>query len=109
MQNEKLYLSIRKNERWLKIQFKNGYGWKARYDEESGRYFGEYGGIQEYNLYELTKQQYDALDKKMKESDAGTIMHQGRHSICQSMTDAVLLIRLFLTTTMKNSARGRTS
>lgn len=60
-------------------------------------------------IYELTKEQYDALDKKMKESDAGTIMHQGRHSICQSMTDAVLIIRLFLTTTMKNSARGRTS
>ena len=60
------------------MQFKKGYGWKACYDEKSGRYFGEYGGIQEYNLYELTKEQYDALDKKMKESDAGTIMHEGR-------------------------------
>lgn len=61
------------------MQFKKGYGWKACYDEERGRYFGEYGGIQEYNLYELTKEQYDVLDKKMKESDAGTIMHEGRH------------------------------
>ena len=61
------------------MQFKKGYGWKACYDEESGRYFGEYGGIQAYHLYELTKEQYDALDKKMKESDAGTIMHEGRH------------------------------
>ena len=61
------------------MQIKKGYGWKACYDEESGRYFGEYGGIQEYNLYELTKEQYDALDKKTKESDAGTIMHEGRH------------------------------
>ena len=60
------------------MQFKKGYGWKACYDEESGRYFGEYGGIQAYNLYELTKEQYDALDKKMSESDAGTIMHEGR-------------------------------
>ena len=59
---------IRRNERWLKMQFKKGYGWKACYDEETGRYFGEYGGIQEYNLYELTKEQYDALDKKRKES-----------------------------------------
>ena len=49
------------------MQFKKGYGWKACYDEESGRYFGEYGGIQEYHLYELTKEQYDALDKKMSE------------------------------------------
>ena len=60
------------------MQFKKGYGWKACYDEESGRYFGEYGGIQAYNLYELTKEQYDALDKKMSESDAGTIMCEGR-------------------------------
>ena len=52
------------------MQFKKGCGWKACYDEESERYFGEYGGIQEYNLYELTKEQYDALDKKMKESEA---------------------------------------
>ena len=61
------------------MQFKKGCGWKACYDEESGQYFGEYGGIQEYNLYELTKEQYDALDKKMKESEAGTIMCEGRH------------------------------
>ena len=61
------------------MQFKKGYGWKACYDEGSERYFGEYGGIQEYNLYELTKEQYDALDKKMKESEAGAIMHEGRH------------------------------
>ena len=61
------------------MQFKKGYGWKACYDEKSGRYFGEYGGIQAYNLYELTKEQYDTLDKKMNESDAGTIMHEGRH------------------------------
>ena len=46
------------------MQFKKGDGWKACYEEESGRYFGEYGGIQAYNLYELTKEQYDALDKK---------------------------------------------
>ena len=82
-------MSVRRNERRCeirlsilsegKMQFKKGYGWKACYDEESGRYFGEYGGIQAYNLYELTKEQYDALDKKMKESDAGTIMHEGRH------------------------------
>ena len=61
------------------MQFKTGLGWKACYDEEAGRYFGEYGGIQAYHLYELSKEQYDALDKKMKESEAGSIMHEGRH------------------------------
>ena len=61
------------------MQFKKGNGWNACYDEESGRYFGEYGGIQAYHLNELTKAQYDALDKKMRESDAGSIMYEGRH------------------------------
>jgi len=61
------------------MTFKIGNGWKACYDEEMGRYFGEYGGIQSYNLYELTKEQYDALDKKMSEGDACKIMYEGRH------------------------------
>ena len=61
------------------MQFKKGNGWNACYDEESGRYFGEYGGIQAYHLNELTTAQYDALDKKMRESDAGSIMYEGRH------------------------------
>lgn len=61
------------------MQFKKGSGWKACFDEENGRYFGEYGGIQAYRLNELTKEQYDALDGKMTESDAGSIMYEGRH------------------------------
>jgi len=59
--------------------FKNGSGWKACFDENSGRYFGEYGGFQEYHLFEITKEIFDRLDKKMLESDAGSIMHEGRH------------------------------
>ena len=58
---------------------KKGSGWKAVYDEESGRYFGEYGGVQAYHLNELTKEQYDTLDKKMTEGDASLIMYEGRH------------------------------
>ena len=61
------------------MQFKKGSGWKAAYDNESGRYFGEYGGIQAYNLYELTKEQYEALDADMSEGDASLIMYEGRH------------------------------
>ena len=61
------------------MQFKKGYGWKACYNEEDGRYTAEYGGIQAYHLYEITKEIYDKLDKRMKESEAIQIIHDGRH------------------------------
>ena len=61
------------------MQFKKGSGWKACYDEKTGRYFGEYGGIQSYHLYELEKELYDRLDEEMTEGDAGSIMYEGRH------------------------------
>ncbi len=61
------------------MQFKNGDGWKACFDESSGRYFGEYGGIQSYHLFELTKELFDRLDETMTEGDAGSIMYDGRH------------------------------
>ena len=59
--------------------FKKGSGWKACFDSDSGRYFGEYGGIQDYHLFEITKEMFEKLDKKMRESEAGSIMHEGRH------------------------------
>ena len=59
--------------------FKKGFGWKACFDSDSGRYFGEYGGIQDYHLFEITKEMFEKLDKKMRESEAGSIMHEGRH------------------------------
>ena len=59
--------------------FKKGSGWKACYDSQTGLYYGEYGGIQEYHLYEITKAIFDQLDKKMRESEAGSIMQEGRH------------------------------
>ena len=61
------------------MEFKEGYGWKACYDEEKGKYFGESGGIMSYHLYELTEDLYGLLNSKMTESDAWTIMDQGRH------------------------------
>ena len=61
------------------MQFKTGSGWKACYDEDTGRYFGEYGGIQSYHLYELTKEIYDQLDREMTEGEASTVMYEGRH------------------------------
>ena len=61
------------------MQFKKGSGWKACYDEQTGRYFGENGGIQAYHLYELTKEQYEQLKDDMAEVEASGIMHEGRH------------------------------
>lgn len=59
--------------------FKKGSGWKACFDSESEKYFGEYGGIQDYHLFEITKEIFEKLDKKMRESEAGSIMREGRH------------------------------
>ena len=61
------------------LKFKIGSGWKACYDEEKERYFGEYGGIMSYHLFELTKEQYDQLNDETTEGDASTIMYEGRH------------------------------
>ena len=61
------------------MQTKEGSGWKAWNDEKNKRYFGEYGGIMSYNLYELTKEQYEQLEPDMSEGDASTIMYEGRH------------------------------
>ena len=44
------------------MKTKEGSGWKAWNDEDNERYFGEYGGIQSYSLYELSRQQYEQLD-----------------------------------------------
>lgn len=61
------------------MKFKKGDGWKACFDETNGRYFGEYGGIMSYHLFELTEEIYDRLDENMSEGDAGSIMYDGRH------------------------------
>ncbi len=59
--------------------FKEGSGWKAVCEEDTGRYFGEYGGIQAYHLFELTQELYDRLSPEMTEGDASVIMYDGRH------------------------------
>ena len=60
------------------MTFKKGSGWKACYDSSNGRYFGEFGGVQEYRLMEITKEIFDRLDKKMRESEASDLMCEGR-------------------------------
>ena len=61
------------------MRSKKGLGWKAWFDDNNGRYFGEYGGGMSYNLYELTADQYERLDEAMTEGDASTVMCDGRH------------------------------
>ena len=63
------------------MQFKIGSGWKACFDEDSGRCFGEFGGIQAYHIFELTKELFDRLDEKMSEGDAGSIIYEGKHLV----------------------------
>ena len=59
--------------------FKEGPYWKACYDEEKDRYFGEYGDFQAYNIYELTEDMFEALNEDMTETEASRIMYDGRH------------------------------
>ena len=43
------------------MQFKEGSGWKACYDEETGKYTAERKGPGYYHLYEITEEIFDAL------------------------------------------------
>ncbi len=61
------------------MKVKKGHGWTAVYDEKLDRYFGEYGGGMNYNLFELEKDQFDLLNTEMTEGDACEIMYEGRH------------------------------
>ena len=59
--------------------FKAGTGWKACYDEETGRCTAERGGAGYYDLYEITREIYDALEDGMGDSDACERIREGRH------------------------------
>ena len=61
------------------MQFKEGMGWKACYDEERSLYTAQYGGMGSYHLYEIDEKQYHRLKNEMTESDACDIISEGRH------------------------------
>ena len=69
------------------MQHKKGWGWNAFYDEENERYFGDHGGIQSYTLYEINKEQYEALTKETTESQACSIMYDGGRRLYMSVND----------------------
>ena len=61
------------------MQFKVGDGWKACFDEETGRYTAERGGPGYYHLYEITEKIFDALADGMSDTDTYKIIGEGRH------------------------------
>ena len=60
------------------MQFKQGDGWKACHDEETGRYTAERSGPGYYNLYEITKEIFDALTDGMNDWDSFHLLENGR-------------------------------
>ena len=61
------------------MQFKEGSGWKACYDEETGIYTAERGGCGYYHLFEITKEIFDALVDGMTDEETYELIHEGRH------------------------------
>jgi hypothetical protein len=61
------------------MEFKQGDGWKACYDEESGIYTAERSGCGYYDLYEITKETYDLLEDGMSDHDTYRFIIEGRH------------------------------
>lgn len=58
------------------MQFKEGYGWKACYDEEKNLYTALVSGFGSF-LYEISKEIYDGLEDGMG-NDASDLICRGR-------------------------------
>ena len=61
------------------MQFKQGDGWKACYDEKRELYTAQRGGCGYYHLYEITEEIYNALEDGMNDTDSYHLMDKGRH------------------------------
>lgn len=61
------------------MEFKEGCGWKACYDEERDLYTAERGGCGYYHLYEINAEIYAALKDGMSDSDSYHLIDKGRH------------------------------
>ena len=61
------------------MQFKEGDGWKACYDEERGLYTAERSGTGYYHLYEITEEIFAFLEDGMSDRDTYRIIGEGRH------------------------------
>ena len=63
----------------MRMQFKEGDGWKACFDEAAGRYTAERGGCGYYHLYEITEEIFEALADDMRDEETYKLIDQGRH------------------------------
>ena len=61
------------------MEFKEGWGWKACYDEERNLYTAKRSGPGYYDLYEITKEIYDKLYDEMSDIDSYHLIKDGRH------------------------------
>ncbi len=62
------------------MQFKEGIGWKACYDEERELYTAETGGLGAYDLFEINKEIYERIGtEELSDSDSERLIHSGRH------------------------------
>ncbi|MBE7008010.1 MAG: hypothetical protein E7422_02495 [Ruminococcaceae bacterium] len=61
------------------MQFKQGDGWKACFDEERKLYTAERGGCGYYHLYEITKETFELLKDGMRDEETYKLISGGRH------------------------------
>ena len=61
------------------MQFKEGLGWKACYDEETGIYTAKRSGCGYCHLYEITEEIFEALADGMSDEDSYHLIDKGRH------------------------------
>ncbi len=61
------------------MEFKEGCGWKACYDEERDLYTAERSGCGYYHLYEINAEIYNALEEGMGDADSLHLIDKGRH------------------------------
>jgi len=62
------------------MEFKEGMGWKACFDEERGLYTAELWGMGNDDLYEIDEAVYGMLGKDgVSDSDAASLISTGRH------------------------------
>ena len=61
------------------MQFKEGSGWRACYDEKTGIYTAERKGCGYHDLYEITEEIFKGLVDGMSDEDTYKLITKGRH------------------------------
>ena len=70
------------------MQFKNGCGWKACHDPETGLYTAELSGPGAYDLYEITEDIFRQLGAEgLSDSDNARLIYQGGRHLYMDVND----------------------